>query len=523
MMGIGPILMGTVAAAGSAGGGFLTTPVPMYVDGAWWSFTRANPDTGLGIRSEKSTDNGATWVFDTEVTSGAFLVGLDHYANGILGNAGGAFINHKDLSGGNDWVATNVSTITGGYLSGGTNLLHEDHDNLRFILNKGTGDDLYTSTDLVTYTPVNGVVKNNLTLLNHLSAAHWIVYVGGQYVAYGIKVAGGLEPDIYGVATSPDLLTWTSVVATVPVFYQIVYFNGAYLAYTNTGGSITTNAFEVWRSVDFITWVKLTLPVETKGVGPTQFGKVASKFFITSAAHLMESTDGITFTATDKAFFYSALGGQTDLDKSTPSRAIQRAGSIDQYGGKLINWGSSLATTPSLTYPSSSPTGATIGFTNTSIVNGIGIGSGGFSVENTSNIFGFYLHKLGIRYFEYTILDSGNAQIGLKAPSGALYTGLGITRVQLSSTGVVETSSGDLPVTYTMETNQVIGFILNFITATIEIYVDNVLLTTIVNIETSVLWTQLLDCSSAEVKMNIGQDAFIYTKAGTVAWADDYV
>ena len=46
-------------------------------------------------------------------------------------------------------------------LRGGVNLLSYDDTNNLFILNKDTGRDLYTSTDLITYTPINGALADN--------------------------------------------------------------------------------------------------------------------------------------------------------------------------------------------------------------------------------------------------------------------------------------------------------------------------------------------------------------------------
>ena len=68
-----------------------------------------------------------------------------------------------------------------------------------------------------------------------------------------------------------------------------------------------------------------------------------------------------------------------------------------------------------------------------------------------------------------------------------------------------------------------IGFKVNFILAQVEIFVDNVLLTTIPNLAVSKLWTQVVDAGSSKIFINIGQEPFVHTVAGTVNWADPFV
>ncbi|MBL4904268.1 MAG: hypothetical protein JKY62_16720 [Desulfocapsa sp.] len=530
---IGPLLMG-ITSSGGGFAGFTTTPSPIFVDGEWWSFTQTSRVTApsIGILSRKSIDNGVTWVEDNEQFHTAFITGTTDFANGILAGAAGTFVNHKDLAtSGNDWIFTNVSSLGGGFIGGGINLLHTDSDQDRFILNKAEGRDLYTSTDLVTYTPVNGIVENDLTLNDRLQKAHWIVYADGQYVAYGVKETGSptppLSPDVYGTASSADLLTWTQETVDAPQFFDIRYFGGAFLAIAlGGGGTVKTDIVEVWRSTDFINWLPQTLPNVAAGSSYEQVVIQNGIYTLVSNSQVFETTNGTTFTESTSRFTLDPLikGKQPRLATFTPpDRTLLRSGSIDELGGKLLGWTASLDAVPTLNYNTTNPAGATIGFSRNTTNGSTGITSNGFAVLNINNARGFYLHKLGVRYFEYTILDADiGADVGMDAPAAHFFSGLGITSVQLTTNAVL-TTSGNLPVVYTMAVGQVIGFLVNFITAEIKIYVDNVLLATIPNIETSVLWTQEVDCSGGHILMNIGQEDFVHPQAGSVAWADDYV
>ena len=526
MMGIGPIVMGTTAAASGSSAGLTVTPEPMWIAGNYWSFNFSNFENELGRLSLKSTDLGITWVEDTDQTSGTVNIGTDKYANGILAGAQGSFVNHKSLAGGFNWIATSVSSITGGFISGGTNQLHVDTNLDRFILVKNFGQDIYTSTDLVNYTVANGAVENDLTLNSRLQTVYNLVYAGAQYVAYGIKTyADPLIPgdvDVYGSAVSTDLITWTAQATTAPLFFDIQDFNGAWIGVALNGSTAQTRTIEVWRSTDFITWTKQTLPNANAGSSFEGATIQSGIYHLISNSQIFESVNGTTWTEYVKEFNVDGkLYGREPIlsGGSMPVNITLRSGTVDEYGGKILRWSSSLESNPALRYPSTG--GATVGFTGTSLKFGAGIADKSFSVIDVETERGFYLHKTNVRYFEFTILShSGtlNAQIGMDVPAEKYFSGLSTTRVQLSSAGVVETSSGNVPVTYTMAAGQVVGFVVNFITATVDIYVDDVFLTQIPNLATSVLWTQLLDCSNAGVKLNVGQDTFVHTKAGTVAW-----
>lgn len=532
---IGSLIMGTTAAAAGDFSGFTHTPDPQWIDDRWWSFTTFIRDTPpvVGILSKSSIDNAVTWVDNNTTFHTSFAIGTDHFINNIIGGVGGSFVNHKDLSTGADWIFTNVSSLAGGFIVGGINLLHSDETNNLFILNKAQGRDLYTSTDLVTYTPINGVTENDLTLNNRLIEANWIVYVGGQYVAYGVKVSGSLGvPDTYGTASSADLITWAQETPDVPIFFDISYFNGAYLGVHVAASNAKTDIVSVWRSTDFINWTQQVIPDADQGSSIEDVIVESGTYSIISNSQVFKSADGITFTTTNLKFnliptVAEATGRGPKLSLAgDPSIALARTVDYDEFGGKILGWSTGFENNPTLIYPLSNPANEVVGFTSSAALSGAGVSGNGFIITDSTAKQGFYLHKLGVRYFEATILSHPatiSGKIGIVAPAANFFSGLNITSVQLSSTGLIETTSGDLPVSYTMEANQVIGFIVNFITAEVIIKVDDIILATIPNLATSVLWTQLITASNAGIKLNVGQDAFIYPQVSTVPWADEYL
>ena len=172
-----------------------------------------------------------------------------------------------------------------------------------------------------------------------------------------------------------------------------------------------------------------------------------------------------------------------------------------------------------------------MGFFGSSAELGTGIADNGFSLALKSAHAGFYVHKLGVRYFEVTVRGGVagpiRAEIGVAAPLQAIFfAGAATTSVMLvtpndGSASRIETSSGTLPLDYIMVHGDVIGITVNFVLATVEVRANDVLLATIPNIETSVLWTQSIKATNSNLLLNIGQAPFAYPLGSSVAWADE--
>ena len=258
--------------------------------------------------------------------------------------------------------------------------------------------------------------------------------------------------------------------------------------------------------------------------------------------YIIETTNGTVYTIHNKRFNIKAqLGSRTfplygrrnrSSEESAPSVILLSTVTIVEHGGKLLSWSSSLDAAPALRYPATSPSDAIVGFVGTASDGVKGVTGDGFVIKGFTFDFehkeGFYLHNTGYRYFEYVIQQIGNTtdkpELGIQIPG--VYEGTGLTSVFLSEqagNGFISTSSGNLGVTHNFQTGQVVGFAVNFITATIDIYIDGSLLISLPNINTSALWTQLATADDATVKLNIGQEAFINAPSGVVAWADGYI
>lgn len=515
--------------------GFDVIPSPMYIGGNWWSFCDAVNGTPSGeiatsitqLESELSTDSGVSWTIENTTASSGFNRVISASGNNLLLSVvnNSSTYSYKDIStSDNDWTDVDQTTLSGGFASGVYHSIEYDEDNSVFILCKADGGDIYTSANLTTWTPINGVSENGLS---SLMEAYLVVRVGGQYVAHGVDL---VDSSLRRVATSSDLLNWTLVTATIPVMLDIRYFSSGYLGVVNSGsGGITNRIVQVWRSTDFITWTQQTLPDVTTGSTFDRVWVESGMYELLSSTQVFSTTNGTTFTTTELKYNIEGIpsleslafvrGKQHKLSTSTPpDRIMMRTVNHREFGGKVIQWTTGLSGTPTLRFPSSHAYGATVGFIGASAILGSGIKDGGFTIVNAAKAEGFYLHRTGIRYFEIEVKASGTGKFGIHIPARDHFSGLNTTFVLLSSTGQVETSAGNLPVSYSMSQGQVIGFVVNFITAQVEIYVNNVLLTTIPNLSTSVAWTQYIECPSCELKMNIGQDPFVYTISGVSDW-----
>ena len=114
---ISAITYGVIASSGSSASGSQATPVPLFINGVPWSFTRRDREQApsIGIVSATSSDGGVTYT-ETNVTyHTSFAISTDLFGNGIICGARGSFVNHKSLlTPASDWMFTNVSNLPGG-------------------------------------------------------------------------------------------------------------------------------------------------------------------------------------------------------------------------------------------------------------------------------------------------------------------------------------------------------------------------------------------------------------------------
>lgn len=515
--------------------GFDVIPSPMFIAGNWWSFCDSANGIPIGeviatttvLQSQQSLDDALTFTVEN-LTTGSFNQNVSVSGNNLLlaKTDNSSTYLYKDISSsGNDWVRVNQTTLPGGAIGGSYNDISFNASNNTFTLIKGLGRDIYTSTDLVTWTPVNGATDNTLSTLID---AFRVDYVGSQFVAIGQDKANS---NLHAVATSTDLLNWTLIPGNIPTFFDIRYFESAYLGITLVGANPSSRVLQIWRSTDLITWTQQTLPGATFGSSFDGVWVGGGRYEVLSSTQLFTTTNGTTFTSTELKYNLQGLsasnvrsfafvrGKQHKMSTSAPpSRVLMRTVNHRQFGGKVIEWTSGVNGVPAGRFPPGA--NADVGFIGLSALGGQGIKTDGFTLVNDNYAEGFYLHRTDIRYFEVKILSTSvgaAGKFGIHAPADDHFSGLNTTLVQLTD-NQVETSAGNLPVTYTVTAGQILGFVVNFITAQVEIRVDNIVLTTIPNLATSIRWTQLFDCTNCEARLNIGQEAFEHSVSGTVAW-----
>ncbi len=567
MMNTSATIAGTIAASGQKFTQLAKTPIPLYVNGAWWAFQKVIRPTSpqFGIISRKSTDNGITWVED-DITYFLNQIGTiepflnsHEFGNSLLaGDAtdslGDTSIFYKDLDTPNSvWDQLESDDVLPLAQNKGSLTVSYDHFNDQFVIKYvNTSSDKWrfvTTTDFVTMVDPG---DSNLTInaagpntVNGIKFFH--TNSAGTHVLHTVK--GTTITETY---TSSDLITWT--LSALPTtnwnFRDIRWFKGLYI-----GTRDNDTLFVVHTSTDLISWVLFAGLDESD---PTLIDKnftfrsmalTNDRVVWSDRVSTIETLDGIEFVRKRQALKVApnvhvptTLGNpyaSTDFDLkgayinsvlvAGPSIALQAIASHEILGGKIIGWTGDITLEPVIKYPAADPESHRVGFTGNSAANGIGILNDGFDIEGTPfteptvNKLGYYGATAGIRYWEATITGGVIFRLGLQV-IGQNRFATGNNLVNLTEARI-ETSFSNIPVTYTVYDGVTIGVVVNFTEGSIQFYADDVLIydfSPIINDQT--MWTQVVDVqTSPKVFLNIGQDPFKYTKAGTVAWADEYL
>ncbi|MBV1952725.1 MAG: hypothetical protein KUG64_11095 [Cycloclasticus sp.] len=546
---------------GQAIGGFNPAPLPFHMEGKWRSVAYMDigvyDDSGSRITlSQTSDDDGTTFSvtntqenFDSSAVTKLLYKPIPTFSgNGIIGRKQGIDVWIK--RGDSDWEKISMSSI-GGSFSGGTlaSVTFDPTNNEFIIVKTGTGVDLITTTDFITF--VNPVITDPIegNPISDELTVQTVQYISGGYKAYGKQLD---DSAIQRVATSTDLKTWTlsgttqPSSATVQLSYDtvIAFFNSRYFVHFFSGA---TPAVEIWSSTDGTTWTQATL------TGVTGGGEKGLYWQITSAAielhttsqvlrstngttwteelienNILQSPDGFSVDGANGIGVYAHAKGYITSTETAPGHISLSTGSSLQLNGKVVEL-TGLNATPTLGYPSSAAEGATLGWLQRNFALNQVTGDGFTLVGDTGtlrNTRSFYARNTATtRYFEVEILSStGTAnKIGARVMDDSLITDVSVITTDIAyfllEEDLISTPNGnDIVVTYSATTGQIIGFLFDWTAQTCVIAVDGVTLGTVTSLNNIRSWTVDADVSNGQYKLNVGQEAFSHNGTGATAW-----
>lgn len=583
MINISATIAGTIAASGEEFTLPAKTPVPLYVNGAWWAFQQEERPTApkFGIISRKSTDNGVTWAEDSkdyftlrpssveEIFNGPAFGSSLLAATTTAGNFGD--IMYKDLdTPASSWIEVDTfSEVPPLSKSKSSPKVSYDSFNSKFIinfLNISTAPQHWhfvTTTDFVTYVdagPSDFGVGGSGANFELFGIVHLHTDGSGLHIAH-VKEHGSSGNSFFSTYTSSDFVTWTQVVNGSDFFNfrDIRYFKGKWLGVRDLSlNNVNNPAFFLYTSTDLLAWdlVDIDRSDEDLVLSPFQAKDIVAtkdRVAYIDDGELVETTDGIIFTAIkneqrlapDVTVFTLELGAAfksldfnvkgkyiNDSTVDGPTVALQATVSHEDQGGKLLSWSGSLVVKPSLAFnPSGDTHGAIVGFTGDANHNGTGIADGGFSIHGTEATFFFdsylnYMFNDGIRQWEATITEGTDFLLGMRFLVSEQGT-FGNTQVLLSNgpSQLVSTHTNNTPVSFGDYDGMTIGVVHNIPAGTIQFYVDGVLIIDFTPVLTgATMWAPYIDVlQSPKVSVNIGQDTFKFPIAGTIPWANEYL
>jgi hypothetical protein len=497
-------------------------PAPVWLAGAYHDFSGAVP-----LRSD---DEGATWV--SSGPSGpvlpfgcVFVAGNDRFA---AYNGSGAYWIRRE---GGAWSERAGSALSGFVGGGSVNSI--TFDGTRFIMCRAEGRDLYTSTDLETWTHIGPTSSANQ--VSTLITARKILFVGGQYVSTG-SITTGTWPNLTQsprVATSPDLLTWSQS-PIVDALAQAVYgafFNGFYWYFAQQGTSIEDYQLVIYRSADFVTWTQIDPGVSFPAsvwqprvhVRNGQMVVLLNSGGLPDALEL-RTNNGTSWTIATTAFQAPVLWGNK-ADPVTPDSGggafFVRVGAPLEFGGKLLATDNFSDTTLVVRHPAGAPNAGYFGVTQLTYFGSVTNPAHDNSGLRTRFAFGGLplarKPTSGRRYAEITITSISPG----RPVSGAATFILTIGRY---AAGVPSTATvtGNPQIDFSPSVGDVIGIRLDFVNSTLEIRVNNSTIQTFTGIDTSGPWIANVSSEQqfAAMSSNVGQSSFVFPQSGFTAWAD---
>lgn len=580
MINISATVAGTIAASGEEFVQLAKTPIPLFVNGAWWAFQKQTRPTApkFAIISRKSTDNGSTWTEDSEdfftdqTGTTEPLLSEPAFGNGILSgtvDGNSARLYHKDLdTPGSSWIAVVVNDIAPTGSKPDIRVSFDYNANkfiLRFFDGVSSRYKFVTTTDFVTFVDPG---TSNLGL-GGSGATHELMSLpflhddgAGGYILHGGFAGSG---NAFGTWTSPDLVTWTLILnADVPSsqrrWRDIRWFKGLWVGTQDlTFNGVNNPALFIHTSTDLIEWTGVGIDQTDPDLVAHSFITREDKMMVTkdrmvwiNNGDFVETTDGVTFTRIKSeqdlapGISVSTTFGSVTISSDFnikgkyilaspvdgPTVALKAQTTHEDLGGKILKWAGSLTVKPTRAFPATSPTGTLVGFAGESDVDGDGIADEGFSVNGTQFTFSFsqrahYAFNDGIRQWEVTITGGALFSMGMEVfvpESGASGNGSVLLVNGPQGEGVL-TKTTFIPAAFSAYDGMTIGVVANIPAGTIQFYIDGALIVDFAPVLTGTsMWVPFIDVfNSPKMFMNIGQDTFKHPVAGTVKWADGYL
>lgn len=553
-------------------------PRPTWVAGNWQHIDASvSADGGLGYSSSPAelTDyvhSGTSATFDPPLVMASGAKPYRHKlccsdgsgasATLIVTNGDTVWKRAGDTS---DWEV--VTKPTSGIFSSPATVDSICNNSGTFVFCIGKGADIYTTTDLATYTRQGTVsVPNGLLAIMQ---AEWIYVIGGNYIACGSSMVDYTKTVI---ASSSDLITWTIRNPDAPSeardFRNWVWFphatTPAFYLFCTVGGPLTGSVF-AYVTTNGYTFASRSLgaPANTPVIGRGIVFKddaAAVHLQVFGGAYIFDSTDGIGWTKARTTYapeqVMAAIASQEPGATTCPggaagtnlnlrhilmrsARFLYDASAPSGHPGTQAKGGVFEITSflnpyvngshPELVQPVSLPYGNMIGAVgdlSTALMDS-GFSNGG---KRSDDVYGFIGKSSGHRYFEVHIATMGEVLIGVAAAVGpgevvpnssAVLSNAGrvFTDIRLNCPGGIGGGATSLLVSTPVLSNVVVGIDLNLTALTCDIYLDGALLKSVTGLTAGFVWFPIFNSASAPLKLNLGQTAFQLTPpVGSSAW-----
>lgn len=577
MINISATIAGTIAASGEEFSPLPKTPVPLFVNGAWWAFQQQERPTApkYAIISRKSVDNGNTWAedstdyFTAQPNNVEEILSTKAFGNGVLAGTGalnGVF--HKDLdTPASSWgLVDSFNDIPPTTNTKVATAVAYDNFNDNFVIHffnvTGGRWHFVTTTDFVSYVDAGASsfgLGGSGAPFELLAVLHFHTDSAGLHVVHARFAGSG---NAYGTWTSADLVTWSLVDSVVVPssnynFRDIRYFKGQWVGTRDfASNGVASSLFRAYYSTDLVAWAEMGINESAPDLVSQSFqakdivstnnrmawiddGELVETTNGTSSTRLKNEqrlapdvtvlTLGVSSSPTTSRDFNVKGNYVNHLLVDGPTVALQTLVSHEELGGRIIKWTGDLTVKPSLAFPVGHPKGSVVGFTGEAKVSGTGIADEGFSVEGTVFTSSFdqilnYAFNDGIRQWETTITGSTSFALGMIAL--VLESGAFGNRKILLNKDAVSTDTASTPVIWNSYDGMTIGVVANIPAGTIQFYVDGVLIIDFAPVVTGdSMWSPIIDVFSSHGKMaiNIGQGPFAFPIAGTIPWASEYL
>lgn len=558
-------------------------PRPAWIAGDWMAIDATiQADGGIGYKSQPSAVYDYYHVVSDPDLTGPeiFDSGSKPYNHKLCcskGTVGGDAVvvltdgdslwRRQVLSTG--WVSVAKPSI--GLFSSPGYVNSVSHSGTEYVVCMNFGADIYTATDagfLTSTFPREGTASESNGLLDLLQA-EWIHKIGSNYIACGKAISDYTKT---AIASSTDLVNWTLRTIEAPIEARDdrnwVWFKGGtdkFYIFSTVGDPDTGSVFAYTTTNGYtLTTKSIGAPPHTPVVGrgfTFATAAAAYRLQVFAGAYLFSTDDGVTWTksralyapeqvmaamASPEPFTLTMSGTSVVSTQLESKHLLLRTGRylFDDtapaghpgrtfVGAVMAMTGMQNAfvnnTHPEPIQPTTLPYGNKIGALGDVST---GISDAGFSNSgNTSDdVYGFIGRNSGSLYFEVHVGAEGSVLVGVSAALGpeepapvcsALLNNNGkvFTNIRLACPGGLNGGSAFVSASVPTLSNAVVGVHLDLTAGICRIYVDGVLMKTITDLTTGLVWFPVFTSRSVPLKLNLGQSAFqLIPPGGSSPW-----